>query len=367
MKPFSGYIMSGDIKVAVIENNEVRSYNSLAPTYIKNYGNFVNWLKIRSIDTHRTNSRLLRKILRLRTAEEESISMSVYGVTITDNYWVKEKGSLLKYKDVVFKDDLFSDLALKGDTYLFSCSVPRDSLTPELTNIGSYEKCWKYHNGMWVLYKTGTDYEKFSELFVCFLGKELGFNMADYIVKDGFILSKDFTNRSSDKVGKNINMNFQPAYSYVLDDDDYIENIKALKLIDNSNEYDSNKSNKYNNLIQQYMDILFLDTVVMNVDRHTFNYGLLTDSSTGDILSLAPNFDNNIALIYKGYPKSTKRSGMFVDLFKEALDYYSYSIPHLAEKHLYVAYNNAQSFFNTKFDKDFIMEFCYNGYKEIIK
>ena len=38
----------------------------------------------------------------------------------------------------------------------------------------------------------------------------------------------------------------------------------------------------------------------MNVDRHIRNYGVLRNVDTGEILRLAPNFDNNIALLYNG-------------------------------------------------------------------
>ena len=44
------------------------------------------------------------------------------------------------------------------------------------------------------------------------------------------------------------------------------------------------------------------------MDRHTENFGLLRDVKTGKILSLAPNYDNNIALIAKGYPSDVRRT-----------------------------------------------------------
>lgn len=50
--------------------------------------------------------------------------------------------------------------------------------------------------------------------------------------------------------------------------------------------------------------MLFLDTVCANPDRYTFNFGILRDAKSRDILGLAPNFDNNMALISRGYPKN---------------------------------------------------------------
>ena len=46
------------------------------------------------------------------------------------------------------------------------------------------------------------------------------------------------------------------------------------------------------------------------MDRHTQNFGFLRDIDTGEIISLAPNFDNNVALISRGYPKDVSREKM---------------------------------------------------------
>ena len=61
---------------------------------------------------------------------------------------------------------------------------------------------------------------------------------------------------------------------------------------------------------REYLDILFMDALCFNMDRHTKNYGILRDRDTGKVLRMAPNFDNNIALISRGYgadPRNTFR------------------------------------------------------------
>lgn len=62
--------------------------------------------------------------------------------------------------------------------------------------------------------------------------------------------------------------------------------------------------------------------ICYNMDRHTNNYGLLRNAETGKILSLAPNFDNNIALISNGYPSDVtrKKDGLmkfFIDFINQ--------------------------------------------------
>ena len=74
-------------------------------------------------------------------------------------------------------------------------------------------------------------------------------------------------------------------------------------------------------MAEDYLKLIYLDTVCMNMDRHTKNYGILRDPKTGDIVKLAPNYDNNIALISRGYPRFIERKNdTLIDLFIELLE-----------------------------------------------
>lgn len=101
-----------------------------------------HWLETRAIDSHRANSRLLKKALRLKEKSDIFSVISVNGITITDTYWVKDIDSPLTYDEVRFNNDYFSKLALTGSYDSFSRAAnSKQSRTPELTNTGSYEKC----------------------------------------------------------------------------------------------------------------------------------------------------------------------------------------------------------------------------------
>lgn len=115
-----------------------------APLYIQRTNNFVGWLLSRCINLHRTNSRLLRKALRLTNTNEVELVLKYNAAAITDSYWFKPENTDLKYDDVRFKENLFDTLALRGDPDGFSIPPQR---TPELTNIGSFEKCWRLIDG----------------------------------------------------------------------------------------------------------------------------------------------------------------------------------------------------------------------------
>ena len=296
-------ILSGDTVVAVWQDNNLNVVNqTLLPLYLRRVQNADMWLETRAIDSHRANSRLLKKALRLAEKDDVSTVIHVNGATITDNYWIREIGSNLTYNDVNFSDDYFSNLALKGNYDSFNRAAnSKRSKTPELTNVGSFEKCWKLRNGKWWMYKKATHDEMFSELFVYELGKALGMNVAIYERGEGYIKSLDFTNGAS--------VNFEPASSFVGDNDDYVVVVKALENICPS-------------AIPDYVRMIFMDTICANPDRHTNNFGLLRDNKTGELIGFAPNYDNNMALISRGYPSKPGSKDMLIKIFNDLMDAY---------------------------------------------
>lgn len=292
------YIMSADTVVAKWENNELTVINEhLLPLFLRRVHNADMWLETRAIDTHRANSRLLKKALRLKEKDDVSTVLHVNGATITDNYWIKPFDSELRYDDVKFSDDYFARLALKGTYDSFNKAAnSRHTRTPELTNIGSYEKCWRLIDDRWWMYKSANHEEMFSELFVCKLGQALGMNMAVYERGDKCVKSLDFTDGAQ--------VNFEPAVSFMGDNEDYEDVTEKLKEI-------------CPKAIPDFVKMIFLDTIAANPDRHTANFGLLRDTKTGELLGLAPIFDHNMALISRGYPKNPANNDLLIKLFND--------------------------------------------------
>ena len=118
---------------------------------------------------------------------------------------------------------------------------------------------------------------------------------------NGFIKSLDFTDGAT--------VNFEPASTFMRDNEEYLDVIEALKDI-------------YPEAIPDYIRMIFMDTIAANPDRHTNNFGLLRDITTGNFIGFAPNYDNNMALISRGYPSKPKSSDMMISLFKEVIREY---------------------------------------------
>ena len=301
MKNFE--ILSGDTLTAIWFNGilSIRNHD-LLPLFLKREPNAHAWLTSRAADRRRPNIRLLKKALRLAEKDDVSTVIHVYGATITDNYWIRPIGSAMTYNDVRFNDDYFSTLALKGTYNSFNRAAnSKRSKTPELTNTGSFEKCWKLRDGKWWMYKRATHDEAFSELFICELGRALGMNMATYERGDGCVKSLDFTDGAS--------VNFEPASAFMGDNEEYPDVVKALQ-------------NLCPDAIPDYIRLLFMDTLCANPDRHTNNFGLLRDARTGEFIGLSPNYDNNMALISRGYPAKPKANDLLIALLNDLLDEY---------------------------------------------
>ena len=347
MQNITGTLMSEDRVIAHIKNGVITDADDiLLPLYLKRTKNIEGWLASRAIDSHRTNSRLLKRALRLRTTDDMQTALAVNAATVTDCYWFRPEGSAAVYEDIRFKENYFSELALRGDPDSFS---NRPSRTPELTNTGSFEKCWKLINGEWWMYKSGNEKEYFSELFICRLGEKLGLPMAHYELDGEYIRSKDFTNGAD--------VNFEPMRSLADDDEDYENCFNILNEISPD-------------IAVQYLLLLWMDTVCYNMDRHTENFGLLRDVKTGRIISLAPNYDNNIALIAKGYPTDVRRGhdGLigflktFIQGSEEAHEMYrQMKPPEITERMI----DECMDEIPIKADRDYIRSFVLNGQEKV--
>lgn len=338
----SGYIMFKDTPVVRIKDNRVDSILSpLCPPYFNNFSSFEEWILSRTIDTHRTNSRILRKMLRLKNPSSLDIALKSKCRTVTDKFWFKEEGCNLDYKDVLNLDDSLYNVALLGN--FDTLEINTDILTPELTNIGSFEKCWKLHkDNTWYLLKKANAYEMFSEIFISRLCKYIGFPSVQYDrYCDGVVGCENFVSEG---------YWFEHMFSFVRDDEDYQLNYNKLLELKPS-------------LVHDYLNILFMDALIQNPDRHTFNYGVIY-SDSGVPICMAPNYDNNLALVSRGIiPNKCSRNNPlisdFIDLVKT--NGVSYKVPELSRVDLNIIINSIDTRFSLEF-KNKVVDFIMNNY-----
>lgn len=302
-------IMAGDLPLAEYRDEQLTvldGMQSLVPLFLQRTGNFRRWVEERAIDRTRTNARMLKKAQKMSSlCADFETAMKYNAAMVTDNFWVRREDETLSWEDVRFRDDLYFRMAVSTDDSAFSHEPSR---TPELTNIGSREKGWKLEGGRWWLYKR-VEYPE-HELITYQIGKAMGFDMAHYEMQDGLIRTLDFTGGTK---------NLQQMDSVMGDNEDYAENYRIIAALLPGAE-------------RAYLDILCLDAIMNNPDRHTKNYGFLTSQEDGRLLKLAPNYDNDMALYgsresWFGYDPHNRMMDEFIDFCeKEQL---RYAVPEL--------------------------------------
>ena len=299
-KSFTGCLMVGDKVAAKFKDGSLIDIDEgICPLYVKRTGNIEKFIEGRCLDLSRPNARVLLKFLGITNKSESLIPLYSYGACISDNYWFKPSGSKKTYEDIRFDNDFYSNIALNGGIpQLKSFGSP----SPELTNIGSFEKCWKLIDGEWWMYKKGDEDQIFSELFSSRLAAKLGIPTAIYEYDKGNVRTKNFAS----------NYNFEPTYALCEDEEDYETVFEILKGLNEE-------------IAKAYLLLLFFDCIVYNVDRHNNNYGVLRNKDNGAIVSLAPNFDNNLSLlsynkILDQSPKTDALIKMFTDFLKKRPD-----------------------------------------------
>ena len=286
----TGYVMSNDTVVAEFEKGQlVRMDEKLAPLIIVRTHDLLSFLNSRVLDTSRTNAKLLKRLLNLRAEEDYMIALKNHATSVTDDYWFRSKNSRLKYKDVCLASDIYNEISLKGELLYF----PKNpSSSPQFSLRGSYEKCWRLVDDEWWMYKVGTKEEKFSEYISATLSNKLGIVSAEYVIEEPFIKTRNFVEEK---------YNFEPMNALCGDNDSY-ENVFSI-LIKQSKK-----------LAKQYLMLMWFDALVNNVDRHNENLGLLRDKKTGEVISLAPDYDLNMSLFARNKLLKLEKDG-FINMF----------------------------------------------------
>lgn len=352
---FTGYLMYKDKQVAEIKDTEfVKSLDdNLLPVIMinKNVGSLEAWLQTRVIDTHRTNSRQVRRRLSVRSEVPKEIVIKARAISITDSYWLKWINEDITYNEVRNRlSDGLNTVALYGNAT--EINFKDLDISPELTNIGSFEKCWKLIEGCWYMIKKGTYKENFAEVLIANIAINLGFDAVKYeAIEDGILVKcKDFTNNGE--------VDFEPMFSFVRDYWEIDDSVSIIKEL---------------GYIEDFLNITFMDALCYNIDRHTFNFGILRKD--GEPVGLAPNFDNNLGLsgvLNNSGLENTWYSTSFTrNNYKPILEEYNYDVPKIDLEDIKDIINDTlKGFPSLKSESGFsevVFKIIKNNYEELLK
>ncbi len=256
--------------------------------------NLSEWFKGRGIPSWRDKLDLLLHRLNIYTPSE--LLNKAFGLSLSDQYWIKPFDSDIKYEDINFFDhDFLYAEFLEASLSLNSNLVKKEESlkTPNNTTDGMLKKAWIIEDGTRYLLKGGYKNEvlqPFNEVLASKICERLGFDHVSYtldIYKD-MVVSKCpcFIDKNTELI---------TAYQ--------IKN--SEKRQDTKEDYESYicilETNSIKNAREKMENMYILDYIIMNEDRHLNNFGIIRNVETLEWIDIAPIFDNGQSLNIQDY------------------------------------------------------------------
>lgn len=243
------------------------------------YCNIEQFLERRKAPKHRKH--IDRLLAQYGCQDLEGFLTVSHALSLNDTFWVKPAGSALTWENVSLYrndfDEIVAEAALNGNFSETSLSAT----SPEFGTDGQYAKCWRREQDRICLYKSGSatyEIEPLSEYLASQIAERLcpdamSYDMAFYHKKLVSICPL-FT---SEEIG------LAKAFDVVRGE----HRIAALL------RYFSSIGSE-----AAFRRMCVLDAVILNIDRHLGNFGVLFRNDTMEILKMAPVFDHNRSLLF---------------------------------------------------------------------
>ena len=270
-------------------------YNiDFAPVILKNVYNkekdlkviLSNWFKGRGIPLWRDDLDLLLSKLNISAPAE--LLDKAFGLSLSDQYWIKPYDSKIEYKDINFFEHDFNDAEFTDATFSNSTetSTKISLISPNNTTDGRLKKTWIIEDGKRYLLKGSYKNEvlqPFNEVLSSMISSRLGFNHVTYtleVIKDKVVSKCEcFINENTELVSA-----YQILYNNCDKDNAYET---YISLLEKHGIKDARSSLE---------DMFILDYIMLNEDRHLNNFGIIRDVQTLNWISTAPIFDTGESL-----------------------------------------------------------------------
>ena len=251
--------------------------------------NLSEWFRGRGIPSWRDRLDLLLHRLNINAPSE--LLDKAFGLSLSDQYWLKPYNTKINYDDINFFDNDFdysefleASLSKNSKTIMSENSLK----TPNNTTDGMLKKAWIIENGTRYLLKGGYKNEllqPFNEVLASEICKRLGFNHVTYTLdtyKDTVVsICPCFITKDTELITC-----FQIRNDMLRNDNikDYEEYINILE------------EHGISDARIKMENMYILDYLIMNEDRHLNNFGIIRDVNTLEWLDVAPIFDNGQSL-----------------------------------------------------------------------
>ena len=256
--------------------------------------NLSKWFQGRGIPSWRDKLDLL--LHRLDIIAPSELLDKAFGLSLSDQYWLKPYDSDIKYDDINFFDNDFDYTEfMEASLSLNSKTIASDESlkTPNNTTDGMLKKAWVIEDKTRYLLKGGYKNEilqPFNEVLASMICERLGFNHVTYTIdtyKD-MVVSKCpcFITKDTELITAYQIRNDMKRHDSIEDYEDYVK-LLEIKGIKDARE--------------KLENMYILDFLIMNEDRHLNNFGIIRNVNTLEWLDIAPIFDNGQSLNIQDY------------------------------------------------------------------
>ena len=246
------------------------------------------WWTDRSIPASRSGIREALETLQI--ASTKMLLVRCYGLSLSDQYWIRPEGANLTWEDVNFFENPFSEDV--GDV-LFGTNKKANAFdlsSPDNTSDGNLKKRWKIIDGKRCLVKGGSNpfrQQPFNEVIATGIMERLGIPHVPYqLMWDKgapYSVCEDFVTGDTELV---------PAWRI----------IQTQKKANSTSVYqhfvNCCEALGAGNVVPALDQMIVLDYIIANEDRHLNNFGLLRNAETLEWMGMAPIYDSGSSLGY---------------------------------------------------------------------
>lgn len=246
------------------------------------------WIDARKASKH---SNHLQAVMRqLGCDSNEGFVQATHAAAINDTFWIRSNREKVSWEQISLYQNQFTEtiskLSFEGaGSYdgVFSLS------SPELACDGSFRKCFR---------KESAKGEFNSDIFLYKRGGELGAGLEPYCEQMASEIARMISPNNAvnydlvklyDRTASRCNLFTNEKYGYAS-----FAKITDVRRTDLKGVFDyfANLGSE-----QEFREMLVIDALCFNQDRHSGNYGVLFDNETLEIVKMSPVFDLNISLL----------------------------------------------------------------------
>ena len=246
-----------------------------------------DWWIGRSIPASRDN--LQNALLQMQVLQATELLAKCYGLSLSDQYWICPSGSGLKWADINFFDNEFSQ---DVGNILFGHEPSNGEcinlMSPDNTSDGWLRKKWIISDGKRLLVKGGSgpyQQEPLNELIACAIMKRLDIPHVPYTLTFNEALP------------------YSLCETFIATDTELVPAWRVIQTLKQNNQ-DSPLAHLLRcaeaigipNVRPDIEKMIVLDYIIANTDRHYNNFGFVRNAVTLEWQGVAPIFDSGTSL-----------------------------------------------------------------------